>query len=158
MTRDPYDVLGLTPQATDEEVKKVYRELAKKYHPDLYANNPLADLAQERFQEIQQAYDQIQKERAQGYRDYNYGNQNGQQNPNNNPYGNPYGNAQQNPFNNGPFGNQNGNPYQRNYQDYQRRSQQYGGTGGMDACDCCTQLWCLDTMCECMGGDLIGCC
>ena len=45
--RDPYTVLGVSPSATDEAVKKAYRELARKYHPDNYQNNPLADLAEE---------------------------------------------------------------------------------------------------------------
>ncbi|MBE6792996.1 MAG: molecular chaperone DnaJ, partial [Ruminococcaceae bacterium] len=63
---NPYQVLGVSPNATDAEVKAAYRELAKKYHPDNYANNPLADLAQEKMQEINDAYDAIMKERRQG--------------------------------------------------------------------------------------------
>lgn len=63
---DPYKVLGVSPNATDDEVKTAYRELAKKYHPDAYANNPLADLATEKMKEINQAYDQINKMRSGG--------------------------------------------------------------------------------------------
>lgn len=63
---DPYKVLGVSRDATDEEIKKAYRELAKKYHPDNYANNPLADLVVEKMKEINEAYDTIQKERAAG--------------------------------------------------------------------------------------------
>lgn len=63
---DPYQVLNVSPQASDEEIKKAYRELARKYHPDNYHNNPLADLAQEKMKEINEAYDAILKMRAGG--------------------------------------------------------------------------------------------
>ena len=65
---DPYTVLGVKPDASDEEVKRAYRELARKYHPDNYQNNPLADLAEEKMKEINAAYEQITKERASGKR------------------------------------------------------------------------------------------
>lgn len=63
---DPYKVLGVSRDATDDEIKKAYRELARKYHPDNYVNNPLADLVEEKMKEVNEAYDQIQKERAAG--------------------------------------------------------------------------------------------
>lgn len=56
---DPYKVLGMPPGASDDDIKAAYRELAKKYHPDSYAGNPLSDLAGEKMQEINEAYDQI---------------------------------------------------------------------------------------------------
>ena len=59
---DPYKVLGVSKRATEEEVKQAYRELAKKYHPDNYINNPLADLAASKMQEINEAYDQVIEE------------------------------------------------------------------------------------------------
>ena len=61
---DPYSVLGVSPNASDDEIKSAYRALAKKYHPDNYINNPLADLAQEKMKEINEAYDTIEKMRA----------------------------------------------------------------------------------------------
>ena len=61
---DPYEILNVPSTATDEEVKKAYRDLARKYHPDNYHDNPLADLAQEKMKEINAAYDAIQKERS----------------------------------------------------------------------------------------------
>ena len=64
---DPYKVLGISRDATDEEVKKAYRDLARKYHPDNYVNNPLSDLVEEKMKEINEAYDTIQKERASGH-------------------------------------------------------------------------------------------
>ena len=64
--RDPYEVLGISPNATDDEVKAAYREMARKYHPDNYADNPLSELALEKMQEINEAYDQIIRARRQG--------------------------------------------------------------------------------------------
>ena len=61
--RDPYQVLGIPSTATDEEVKKAYRNLARKYHPDNYHDNPLEDLAQERMKEINEAYETIRTQR-----------------------------------------------------------------------------------------------
>ncbi len=65
--KDPYEVLGLQRGATKEEVKHAYRRLAKKYHPDMNVDNPLADLAEEKFKEIQQAYDEIMSGSSSSY-------------------------------------------------------------------------------------------
>ena len=85
--RDPYQVLGVPSTATDEEVKKAYRDLARKYHPDNYHDNPLADLAQERMKEINEAYEAVQSQRkaaraggySGGYGGYQAGYQSGYQ-------------------------------------------------------------------------------
>lgn len=87
---DPYKVLGVAPNASDDEVKKAYRELARKYHPDKYAGSDLADLASEKMKEVNAAYEEIQamrsgKQSSSGSGAYGgaYGN----------PYGNPYGHS-----------------------------------------------------------------
>lgn len=59
--KDPYEVLGVPHGASEEEIKKAYRDLARKYHPDNYTDNPLADLAQEKMKEINEAYDMLTK-------------------------------------------------------------------------------------------------
>ena len=57
--RDPYEVLEIQRGASKDEIKAAYRKLAKQYHPDMHVNNPLKDLAQEKFIEVQEAYDQL---------------------------------------------------------------------------------------------------
>ena len=81
MTSDPYKVLGVSPNASDDEIQKAYRRLVKKYHPDV---NPGDENAEKKMREINAAYDQIRNIRE---GKASYGGQNGD------PYGNPYGNA-----------------------------------------------------------------
>ena len=72
---DPYQVLGVSRGASDEEIKKAYRSLSRKYHPDANVNNPNKAAAEEKFKQVQQAYDQIMKEKQQGTGyDGGYGN------------------------------------------------------------------------------------
>ncbi len=63
---DPYSVLGVSASASDEEIKRAYRELVKKYHPDNYGDNPLAELAEAKMKEINEAYDTVVRMRTQG--------------------------------------------------------------------------------------------
>ena len=56
---NPYEVLGVSETADEDTIKRAYRDLVKKYHPDKYVNNPLADLASEKLKEINQAYDML---------------------------------------------------------------------------------------------------
>ena len=64
---DPYSILGVDRNATDEDVKKAYRKLSRQYHPDANINNPKKDEAEAKFKEVQQAYQQIMDEREKGY-------------------------------------------------------------------------------------------
>ena len=77
---DPYSVLEVSRDASDDEIKKAYRRLSRKYHPDANINNPNKDQAEAKFKEVQQAYQQIMKEREYGssgnygpYRQNGYG-------------------------------------------------------------------------------------
>ena len=79
--RDPYEILGVPRGASEEEIKKAYRRLSRKYHPDANINNPNKDQAEAKFKEVQQAYEQVMKERTGGYSGSSYGN----------PYGSPFG-------------------------------------------------------------------
>lgn len=200
---NPYEVLGVAPNASNDEVKKAYRELSRKYHPDSYADNPLADLAEEKFKEVQEAYEQIMKQREGGfsgtYSQAGTGSQGGNQET-------VELQAARNFINNRRFrealnvlsgisnrtamwyyyssianwglGNtvvatdhakqaaamEPNNPEYVNFanqlqfrgQRYQNMGYGYGrpsyGTGNL-----CCDLWCADTLCECMGGDLCSC-
>lgn len=68
---DPYKVLGVSRSANDDEIKDAYRKLAKKYHPDQYADSPLKELADEKMKEINEAYDTITAQRKGGQYGYN---------------------------------------------------------------------------------------
>lgn len=87
---DPYKTLGVSPSATDDEIKEAYRNLAKKYHPDQYAESPLKDLADEKMKSINEAYDEIVSQRKNGGAKNSYGGPyggygGGYQSVNNNP-------------------------------------------------------------------------
>lgn len=199
MVNNPYEVLGVPRNASNDEIKKAYRQLSKKYHPDSYVDNPLADLAEEKFKEVQAAYEQIMKEREDGGYSYSSTGQGTSQET-------AELQAARNFINNRRFhealnvlsniGNRNamwyyysaianmgiGNnlvavehakqaaaiePTNMEYVNFanqmQFRGQQYQNTGygygrqSFGTGNLCCDLWCLDTMCECMGGDLCGC-
>ena len=193
---DPYKVLGVSPSATDEEIKDAYRKLAKKYHPDQYGDSPLSELAGEKMKEINEAYDQITKQRAGGggYNASNAGYQRQQSSYQQQSYsgGSVYQQARQ-AINLGDLGRaeqllrtapaQNGEwhflmgsiAYRKGWLDEAMQHYQmacrmdptngeyrqalammqnggqayrpYGYGGGMDACDCCTSLMCLNCLC-----------
>ena len=77
---NPYEVLGVSRNASIDEIKRAYKELSRKYHPDSYVGNPLSSLAEEKFKQVQEAYDAIMKEKN---GDFNYTD-----NYNNNGYSN----------------------------------------------------------------------
>lgn len=253
MKKNPYKILGVKEGASYDEIKKSYRELAKKYHPDRYQNNPLADLADEKMREINEAYDYLMKNAGgganqfQGDAEQSYDNSNAAQSSSNrSQYQNPQGgntqsqyqnqqqtqqqSQQQNQQQQGQYGyadetelerqarvyvnsgnlneaqkildkmsNRNANWYylqglvflrrgwyDRGYSNIQkastmdpanfeyrnalnnlsnqsqgyRQNNYYRNTnkGNPDMCQICGTLWCADSCCECMGGDLIGCC
>jgi DnaJ-class molecular chaperone len=123
---DPYEILGVPRGASIDEVKKRYRELALKYHPDKYQGHELSELAQEKMKAINEAYDTILRERD------------GRAQPSGgqNTYG--QGGAQpQSPYGQGtPYGQ---NPYGRPPK---------GGPGGCSCCECCAGLMCADCLCS----------
>ena len=208
---DPYSVLGVSPSASDDEIKKAYRELARKYHPDNYHDNPLADLASEKMKEINEAYDLITKNREQGGA---YGGSAYQSQSRPNSYRQSYSGANYNSAYAQIRNLINGNnlsqaeamlnnisshdaewhylmgsvywrkgwmdeagryfrtaatmdptniEYRNAVQYMNQGGQAYrpAGAGSMtqtDACNVCSNLICMDCLCEMMGGDCIPCC
>lgn len=77
MVTDPYSVLEISRDATDEEIKKAYRAMSRKYHPDANINSPNPQQVEEKFKEIQQAYQQIMKEREDAKNGYSHSSSGG---------------------------------------------------------------------------------
>ncbi len=204
MIVNPYQILEVSPNASNDEIKKAYRELSRKYHPDSYANNPLSDLAEEKFKQVQEAYQQIMRERENGYNGgtassshtsyssnaddsspemiaaYNYlaarhyvEALNVLQRISNRSARWYYYSA----VANSGLGNnvialeharqavamEPGNSeYEKVLNQIQWQSQRYQNTRynnnpGYGTGNLCCDLWCADTLCECMGGDLCAC-
>ena len=101
---DPYQILGVDPSASDEEIKRAYRKLAKKYHPDA---NPGDEYAARKMQEINDAYDRIKNPEK------NQGPGGGSQGYN--PYGQGYGSYGYGPF--GGYYQQQNRSYNQKYAD-----------------------------------------
>lgn len=205
---NPYEVLGVKPGASQEEIKSAYRKLVKQYHPDQYGDNPLKDLAQEKLAEVNKAYDMLKN--GGGNTSYNSSSNgyNASYNTGYNSYSSNtaiyaevrsliqmrnisvaesklnaikqrdaewyylYGNVMmakgwfESAYNNIQRAcamDPNNFEYRQALSQLQSRGRGYSKTyrtsnGTMDTCDCCINLVCLDSLCECFGGDLIGCC
>lgn len=87
---DPYQVLGIPPSASDDEVKKAYKQLAKKYHPDMNVGAPNLPELEQKFKQVQEAYNRIMDGREKGYDPRSSSAGPGQ----GNPYGGGYGGAE----------------------------------------------------------------
>lgn len=212
---NPYEVLGVKPGASQDEIKSAYRKLIKKYHPDQYGDNPLKELAQEKMIEINEAYDALTKNGSNSYNSSNnsssttYSGSYGNTNTTNSSYGNNAAEFVQvrqminsrnfsgaeiilNSINNRNaewhflYGavmlnkgwydsaldhittavnmDPNNFEYRQGLNSLRQRGTSYANpyyrktNSNMDACDCCINLWCLDSLCECFGGDIISCC
>ena len=199
MQNNPYDVLGLPRNANEEQIKRAYRELAKKYHPDNFPDASMRELAEEKMKEINEAYDMLMRKNG-GNSEYskfefakireminqrnfseaeikldsmNAADRNAEwhflkgcvlsqsgwyldakkffeiacnMDPSNGEYRQAYDvmKSQAYSYSRGNNPNNGAPTTQRDH--------------SCDVLDCCTQLICLDCLCECMGGDFITCC
>jgi len=137
---DPYQVLGVSPSASEDTISQAYRKLAKKYHPDL---NPGNTEAEKKMQEVNAAYEQIRTQKH-GGATYEQPNRSSGGNPYGNPFGgsqgNSNGNGQYNPFGDGPFASGGGfdpfdifNMFGGGQQQRQRQQQHKPGSPKMQA-------------------------
>ena len=210
---NPYEVLGVREGASKEDIKKAYREQAKKYHPDQYGDNPLKDLAEDKMQELNEAYDSLMKNSSSSSSSTSYGSSTDYN------AGNNYGSS------NGDYTNRDiyqsirmdlnsGNissaeqklgtmdtktaewnylmgmvhlkkswhdsaynfiskacalaptnmEYRRSFNELNTKNSNYRDNyygrrnKDSDMGNMCINLWCADSICECLGGDLISCC
>ncbi|GKU25625.1 J domain-containing protein [Clostridium folliculivorans] len=199
---NPYEILGIKEGASEDEIKKAYRELAKKYHPDQYGNNPLKDLAEDKMRELNEAYDYLIKNaKNTNYNNNSYSGSNNYSSSGSTNYAEIrrdlasgrisdaeyklnnirmrdaewnylYGivmlqkghmdsayNYLQQACNLDPTNGEYRDTLNRiSSRNNAYRQSYYRTTRNNDTLDCCLQLWCLDSICECFGGDLIGCC
>ncbi len=203
MNKNPYEILGVSESATDDEIKEAYRKLAKKYHPDRYIDDGLKEMATEKMQQINEAYEAIKDMRA-GKGQTGYGTSGG--------YG---GNSTANSnfaeirtmINSGMYSAAEEaldrvpadkrdaewnflrgcvllrrgwyhdatkhfdtacrmDPYNQEYRQARLKMESMNTQSSSadmavcnsTGCDCCCNLLCLDSCCECCGGDLISCC
>lgn len=195
---NPYEVLGIKPGASQEEIKSAYRKLVKQYHPDQFTDNPLQKLAQEKLSEINEAYSKLNNGNASStsYSSNNSSSGSSSQDltqaraclqrrdnagaeailnrisdrsaewyfltgivHTNKGW---YDSALQN-VRTASSMDPNNLEYRQTLQQLQSRTRSYGSPyrtnqGSNSQLDCCLQLWCIDSLCECAGGDLIGCC
>jgi molecular chaperone DnaJ len=194
---NPYEILGITENASQDEIKKAYRNLAKKYHPDQYGNNPLKDLADQKMREVNEAYDILMKNASNN--SYNSNNTSSSSSDSESYRqvrsfiaSNKFSLAEQKLNNirsrnaewNYLFGivqiqkgwydsglnyiqiacslDPNNLEYRQTLNSIRNRNSgykenYYRTTRNNDMCDTCLKLWCLDTMCECVGCDCIPC-
>lgn len=197
-----FEILGVPKGSSQEEIKKAYRKLAMKYHPDQYGNNPLKDLAEDKMKDINEAYNFLMN-------NYNSAS-NDNSNNNNNQYNNQSSSSdyasirmdiQRNDFitaeqklqrisvrdaewnylmgvvymNKGWYDaaydyirtacslNPTNMEYRQAFDMINRQNAAYSqpyrrSSCGSDPCDFCIKLWCADSLCECLGGDLCNCC
>lgn len=213
---NPYEVLGVRTDATEEEIKKAYRTLVKKYHPDQYKGTSYESTATEKLKEVNEAYNILKNGSKGGYyqsQGTNTGSYNARSTNYNASSGSysteqayetvrqylrngrifeaelllqsitvktaewfylmgtvkwqkgwrleakkyyaeayrldPQNETYKTAYNMASNGNDRGG----------YRSAGYSSrSDGLDCCDCCIKLWCIDSICECMGGDIIPCC
>lgn len=203
---NPYEVLGIREGASEEDIKKAYREQVKKYHPDQYQDNPLSKLAEDKLREVNEAYEYLTK--GQSAKASNGWSGRSATTGNQSQGGDDSFKQVRALINNGnivgaeslleSIGNKNAewfylrglifmkkgwyneavmnikqavnmDPSNFEYRDalnrmnsnnnmYRGNASNRGYGAGPNFCDMCTCLWCSDSMCECCGGDLIGCC
>jgi curved DNA-binding protein CbpA len=205
---NPYEVLGVKPGASQDEIKSAYRKLIKQYHPDQFGDNPLKNLAEEKMIEINEAYEALTKNPNNNYNTSNThtsSNYNNSSNYSDSSYDfqeirrliqsrnylaaenklNSLSNRSAEwhylygvvLVNKGWFDaalnemtaavnmDPNNFEYRQGLNSLRQRGNSYSNpyyrttnTNNADLCNCCIDLWCLNTLCECAGGDIINCC